>query len=423
MIRTLAPILALVVGCGVEPPCAPAALAPLDTAPSWAVVTSDYQSSAVALLDADGSPITEAWIDSGTTEPGIVASLTGDVVLPTEPWPGELVLLDRYGVDVITRVALPDGRVLGQVPTQLARGDTGYRANPHDAVRLDGSRALVSRYEPNPSAAAPPLDRGNDLVVVDLETATLVDRFPFEPFDVVEAGSRYHARPDRMVRVGDRVVVGLGRMTGDTWQAADGAVVVLDPATGDGAAVALEGLRNCGTVARDPEEPDVVLVLCAGDGFEPDTGVLVAASDATRRRHAGIVSLRVAADGTAAVEHRWHAADEPDRPVPTSSLVALGGGRLVFTAMGDDRSGRPDRTYLLDPSRGEETLLVESEAFAIGPGRYAPEQRLLLLPDATVGVRRLRIGEDGSAEELSPADCSPCRALPAREIAPLAPGT
>src|SRR5690606_10848378 len=110
-------------------------------------------------------------------------------------------------------IAVPDGRVLGQVPTQLERSDTGYRANPHDAVLLEGGRALVSRYEPNRNGAAPPLDRGNDLVLVDLETETPIDRVPFDAFDVVEDDTRYYARPDRMVRVGDRIVVGLGRMT------------------------------------------------------------------------------------------------------------------------------------------------------------------------------------------------------------------
>lgn len=411
-------------GCGLEPPCPAATLAPLDQTPAFAVVTSDYQSTAVALLDPRGELVTEAWIDSGTTEAGIVTALTGDVVLPTEPWPGELVLIDRFGVDVLTRISLPDGRVLGQAPTQLPRPDnaaestSGFRSNPHDAIRLDATRALVSRFEKNANAAAPALDQGNDLVVVDLERNELVDRIALDALDVLEGDTRYLARPSRMVRVGAHVVVALGRLSGH-WEAANGAVAIVHPETAEVSAVELPGLRSCLTVRRPPDGGDLVFVLCSGDGFE--TGTSNMASEAMRRMHAGIATVRVAPDGSGRLEQAWRAADDPGRPAPSSALVPLDQERVVFAAWGDRREGRPDRVYLMDLATSDASLLLETDAFAVGPGHYQPSDRTLLLPDASAGLRRWVLSPDG-AEALDSTPLSPCRGLPARELSALAGG-
>jgi hypothetical protein len=409
--------------CATEPPCPPATLAPLDGDPAYAVVTSDYQATAIALLDADGALVTEAWIDSGATEPGIVAALSGDVSLPTEPWPGELVLLDRYGVDVVTRIAIPSGEILGQIPTRLPRGasPTGFLPNPHDAIRLDERRALVTRFDPNPNPAAPELDRGNDLVVVDLERAELVERIDLSHLDQPDARGTIWARPDRMIRRAGLVVVGLARLGAIYWQAGDGAIAIVDPEARTATDVPLDGLRNCGAVRAVADDAARVLVLCAGDSFEPDS--LVPSSEATRRAHAGLALVHVASDGAARVELTWRAVDSPDRPIPTTSLVSLGGTRAVFTATGEDRSDRPfrpDRVFTVDLAGGEPVPLFESGAVDVAVGHFAPATGLLFLPDASAGIRRVWVGD--VPEEATSVDPSPCRRLPAREVAPLARG-
>ncbi len=59
------------------------ALDPLSSTPRYAVVSTDFSSSSIAMLDADFAAINESWLNSGTTYPGLVATLSGDVVLPT----------------------------------------------------------------------------------------------------------------------------------------------------------------------------------------------------------------------------------------------------------------------------------------------------------------------------------------------------
>jgi len=410
----------LLAACSVESPFPPADLAPLEAEPGFAAVTSDYESTAIAILAPDGALITEAWVDSGTTEPGIAAALSGDVVLPTDPVPGELVLLDRFGVDVVTRIALPDGAVIGQLPTQLDRdhSPSGFRANPHDVVFLADGRVVVSRYDRNPNGGAPPLDAGNDLVVVDAASGTLEHRVAMDAADVPhEDGTRW-ARPDRMARVGDRLVVGLGRMS-TQWEAATGAIAVVDPnATAPTVEVTvLEGLAACGLVRAVPGDGQRVAVLCSGDPFEP--GTLDESSLARRRMRAGLATLRIDATGAAAVEHLWRAAEHPDGPVPTSALAALGEARVAFAAWGDPGAERPDRLFVADLATGAMRLAFETEPFAVGSGAYDTDTGVLVLPDAAVGVRRVRIEADLSTAELPAIDPSPGRNLPPREIARL----
>ncbi|MBW2464148.1 MAG: hypothetical protein JRH11_21040, partial [Deltaproteobacteria bacterium] len=104
--------LSLTPACSDEPPCPPADLPPTGPEARWAIVTSDYFSTAVGLLREDGTVLDEAWVDSGSAPAGIVAALSGDVALPSAPsGPGELLVIDRFGVDVVSRFDLPTGTV------------------------------------------------------------------------------------------------------------------------------------------------------------------------------------------------------------------------------------------------------------------------------------------------------------------------
>src|SRR5690606_42018249 len=44
----------------------------------------------------------------------LVAALGGDVSLPTMSEPGHVMVIDRFRVDVLTRVAIPGGELVGQ---------------------------------------------------------------------------------------------------------------------------------------------------------------------------------------------------------------------------------------------------------------------------------------------------------------------
>ena len=73
------------------------ALDPLGATPRYAVVSSDFSSSSIAMLDEDFEVIDESWINSGTTYAGLVATLSGDVVLPNrQAGDGTFAVIDRF---------------------------------------------------------------------------------------------------------------------------------------------------------------------------------------------------------------------------------------------------------------------------------------------------------------------------------------
>jgi hypothetical protein len=97
------------------------ALTPLDGVPRFAVVSLDlsFSSASIAMLDAEFGIIDESWINSGTTFPGLVAAISGDVVLPTrQAGDGTFTLIDRFFTDVVSSFFVPSGDLNGQVRTQ-----------------------------------------------------------------------------------------------------------------------------------------------------------------------------------------------------------------------------------------------------------------------------------------------------------------
>lgn len=399
--------------CGVEPPCPAANLTPLSHAPRWALVSSDFSSTAIAMLDADGSLVTEAWIDSGTTRPSITATLSGDVVLPTVPLgPGEIGLIDRLGVDVLTRIATPSGEVLGQVHLQSTGAEeTGFRSNPHDVLSLGDGRALVTRHNPNLNPVAAPLDRGDDIVVMDLAARMLVRSISLAALDAADGS--YYARPSRMAVAGSRVVVGLARLSDSFGAPGPGAVAVLDPATDAVSGLDLADLWNCGTVVPVAGDDTRVVILCGGS---PQ-----AQRDADQRPRAGIAIVAVDASGVARIDAVWHARGHDELPAPSWAVVSLGGTRVVYDALGytADRTG--GRLVVLDLATGDGRVVIEVPGeLVFGMGAYDADQHLLLMPDASAGLRRLDVGDGLDVRPRDLVDTSPCRGLPAREIRAIA---
>ncbi|MGB0680736.1 MAG: hypothetical protein ACPGUV_13875, partial [Polyangiales bacterium] len=93
-------------------------LRPLAETPALALLRSDFASTAIDLLDGAGAVQARRWLHSGARPPGLVAALSGDVVLPSGPAPaGELVLIDRLRTDVLTFASFAAGTVRGQLRT------------------------------------------------------------------------------------------------------------------------------------------------------------------------------------------------------------------------------------------------------------------------------------------------------------------
>lgn len=401
-------------GCG-DDENREAILVPVRGEPAFVVVSTDYTSSAVSLLAADGTVLVDSWIDSGTTGPGLVTTLSGDVVVPTQSLPGTVTLIDRFMTDVVTTWRL-DGSLVGQLRVRGADGS--FSSNPTDVVVLDENEGWISRYEQNLAAGAPELDRGSDLVAFDPRTMTTdgrrVDLTAFGgnvrglDGEGAEVDVAVWPRPSSIVPVGDLLVVGLDRIPADLFGTARGAgegtVAVVDLADLSVTSLELEGLRNCGRVQAIPGTDDEVLVSCSGYsnvGFADTPGV---------RATAGLVRLR-AVEGELEVVTRWDASGDDDALLATSGAVALGGDRVVGVAAGDFATVG-DRLVLTDLASGEQsTLLTVDESFVLGSGALLGN--LLLWPDATSTdpvVRRFLVGEtltEGETFEVGPASLPP----------------
>lgn len=408
----------------------------LDPEPfAYAVVAADYTVSTIALLEPDGTLLKRDFVNSGSARAGLVTALSGDVILPTRSGDrGVLVLIDRFRTDVITRIDLASGDVLGQVKTQAPnrqKDASGYSSNPQDYVYLDAGSAWVSRFEPNLAASRNDADRGLDLLALDPTRFELkAERIDFHRFDATaertnpDSGAtetvQVFARPGKLVRLGDKLVVGITRMSAGFDAVGEGMVALVDLETRAIEGLPLPGLANCTQVVPVPDDDTRVAVGCTGFYRR------------VTRDEAGIAMLRLE-DGELTVERLWRAKDDPALAEATSCLVALDAEQVIAVETGasesDDDDGKPagaatrDRLYQLDLAAGEQTLIFEAEGrFVIGSAAYDPRRRILLVPDAstdararpTAGVRRFERGETGAFEALDVIAIDPI--LPPRQV-------
>ncbi|MCA9581035.1 MAG: hypothetical protein KC416_04530 [Myxococcales bacterium] len=412
----LAGIGCLLGGCDVTALCDEAALEPLTGPVRFAVAGGLFQqSSTIGFLDEQGERLDEAWIDSGTAAAGITAALSGDFTLPTTPHPGELVILERTGFDRMTRIALPSGLILGQHPTQgpSEPDRTAFKANPQDAVRLSPTEIAVSRYEPNFDRGAQEIDRGNDLLIIDVETNER-RRIDLGALNTEVNGTTIYARPLRMFRRGSFLLVGLSRLSGDFRTAGPGAVAWVDLTSGTARVVGMDPLVNCGEVRQVPGNDDLAVVLCGGPTFQDAEG---------RRTGSGVVLLDLSNPRGPTILHRFSAADHDGFPPPQVGAVPLGGGRLVVASLNVDGEGT-DALLWIDLSSGDVEIVHQSGKasfadgfqFDLGLGTFNPEENLLLVPSASQGILRFRVESGRVLAPLGSTNPSPCRRMPPREV-------
>ena len=394
------------------------ALAPLRAAPRFAVVSSDYSETSIAVLDEGFVMLDESWVNSGTTFPGLVATLSGDVVLPNrQAGDGSFTVVDRFLTDVISRFYVPSGNLSGQVRTHGEVAD--YSSNPHDLIFVDETSAWATRYEPNLDPNAASENGGTDLVEIDPTTMALTGRridlstlnatgsvaTPSGPVEVP-----VYARPSRGVRVGSILVVGLDGLSGAFDAAGPGMAAIVDLNDGSVEGLPLgEGLASCGNATPVPGAPTKVMVGCVG--FARPYG-----EEAQTRASAGVV--RVAIDGEGArVEATWRATDDPDSAIAVQALVALDEARVAAVDFGDFEAGTADALYLMNIETGEQHLLHESpSAFEIGFSAYDPDTNRLYVPDAGANaVLELTIREDGGTE-VGSMSIAPSIGFPPRAV-------
>jgi hypothetical protein len=366
---------------------------------SLAVLASDYRSTNVALRDPAGVRLTPSILSTASASAGVSFALSGDVVLPSEPRGvgEELVLIDRYGTNVLTFVDTVSGRVRAQLPV-----GTGFESNPQDFLTLDAGRALVARFGVDPRPGDVALDGGDDVLVVDTETPALVRRV------VLPRKEGTPARPGALTPFGGKVYVNLHRLAADFDRAVDADVAVLDGRTGElERVVALPGLRNCGKPVFSQD--GLMATACSGL-FDPararfdDVGAAV------------VVGTLV--DGAFRERERWSAS--AIGATPTGSVAWLGEGRIVASLFGS--AGRGDAVVdLALGATAPREIHRSTSPFTLGAIRCSRGAAFLCaMPDASSSVIvgfSLGFSDAGAPTEVRAILAPDITGLPLRDLA------
>jgi hypothetical protein len=218
------------------------------------IVTSDYKSTNIAVSRLDGTTLSGSFVSSGATRPGLALALSGDVDVPlVAPASGRLLLIDRYGTNVLTWMNVADATVIAQLPV-----GTGFQSNPHDYVEIDATHAYVSRFGTNPNPGQQTFDQGGDVLIVDTKAPALVGRIA-----IPEENPALQPCPDLMTWIGREVVLTLGRWSADFSQVGDGRFVGLSPSShAIDWTVNVTGLQSCGRVALSPSG-SIAAIACS----------------------------------------------------------------------------------------------------------------------------------------------------------------
>lgn len=369
--------------------------------PTFAAVLSDFTTTAIALLDEQGRVLRNSWVDSGTQLPILNGTISGDVVLPTHQPSGQFALVDRFGVDVVSRFSVPSGELIGQVraqPTDPAGGGASiaFSTNPNDLAYVSDQSAWIARYNQGPApdqGGGDPMNRGNDLLEIDPTTMTrtgrTVDMAAFNAL-VPKADENVEsvpARPNHIVQIGNFLVVSLNRIGNAFDVAGTGALAIVNLSNLGATLHELTGFQNCGKLSVAPDDASRLFVSC--DGFAVPFG-----EETQVRASGGIAVVTVdPSSGETTTEAGLALATRPSMPLIRSTVTALSSTEFVAVATGDFVAGTKDRLYYVDLSTEEFTLIAESDPFGLGRPAYDPDEKLLLLPDGSFsapGIRRFR---------------------------------
>lgn len=238
-----------------------------------AAVLTDYLSTQVAVLDTDGQPLSESFLSSGSTAAsGVAAPLSGDVAAPFSPMtPGEVVLLDRFGTNVITWADAKSAQVRAQLPI-----GNEFESNPSDYLRVSEQKAYVSRWGENPEPGEEPTDRGGDVLIVDPTTPEITGVIELPREDDLPP------RPGSLTPLGKNVLVVLQKVGLDFQTQGPSEIAAIDIESDQVAwHLVLSSLSGCGRVMASPKQAILALgcagqVDFAGNSLDPDqTGIVL----------------------------------------------------------------------------------------------------------------------------------------------------
>ena len=369
-----------------------------------AVINSDFVSTSLSLLNTQGGLARADCVHTMTTGTGS-KTISGDVVLPSQPQRGgQVVLIDR-GNTALTFVN-PATCVVDRQHSVKA----GFNfANPHDVVIVSDSKAYVTRYDRN-AAPANPMAAGDDVLIIDPRDGALRGRIDLSSYAPTVTGATIQARPDRAIIAAGKVVVTLNNLSGDFSTYGPGGVVVIDPATDTVVQhLSLGGLKNCEGLDYLPSTR-TVLVACGGSFGSTEqaleSGVVVLDASTSPLTLARTISG--VAFATRPVNFLWVLA-LPSASSPTRAFAAT---------MGSFSPSIQDKLYAFDFVTGGTTPFGMATPFDLG--RPAAGNGRFLMPDANAAMPRIHVYDARAAGaptlELSfVADT--VNGLPPREVA------
>ena len=322
------------------------------------VAESDYMSTNVALLGLDGSVLAPSIASSATRAVGLAAPLSGDVVTPTMPVRGtELVLVDS--AQSTSRIVWVDPETASRRELSVA---TGFWSDPRDYAEVLAGKAYVSRYDANPLPGKVPFDAGNDVLVVDTSSGSILRSIDMtESLGPDVTGALPDA--DKIVVAGSRAYILLGVLPSDVLSGAQqpSRLVEIDTERDEAVSVTvLEGLFDCAGLALSPVAQELAL-FCSGK--------LINSKGASDLEGSGVALVDIE-DGPRIVK-RIAAADFGNGPVGFFGAFTSKSSLLVQTFGYDDpESGtsQDDTVVRLDLTSDASEVVLRSAgtAFTLG---------------------------------------------------------
>lgn len=374
-----------------------------------AVVNSDFKNSvSVSLFDPATRQVTfDDCIDSGSAPAGLSQGLSTDVVLPSAAQPGhELLLIDRSNA-ALTYL----DPVTCTVKRQFSVG-TGFASNPHDVVALSDTKAYVTRYEPNPTPTADPadFDEGDDILIFNPADGSASGRIDLAPFAGKAGDTPVVARPGAALLVDGNVYVALDNLSADFKTAAEGRILVVDPAADTvSGMIDLPGLKGCGGLSV-LAGTKTLIVTCVGDF-----------NDADQIKQSGIVTVDLTASPPAVANLMaamvFGAAPQPLSADSRGAVSATAG---LAVTLGTVQATPPDRLWWYDASAGTATQVMEaSGGFVYGALLGDPDRQQVFLADGSSSQPRIQVLDvSGAAPAVKASfEPNPKSGLPPRALA------
>jgi hypothetical protein len=375
-----------------------AAAAPCDHGTT--VLLTDYTSTQVALAKLDGTVQSAAFLSTASTKAsGLAFALSGDVALPNvTPASHRVVLLDRYGTNVITWADPATAKVYGQLPV-----GTGFESNPQDYVETDTTHAYVSRWGVNDAPGKQPNDSGSDVLVVDTQAFTITKSIPMPVEDMLPP------RPAGMVRVADTVIVVLQRTSEDFMTVGESALVGLQNDT-IAWEVHVTGLKNCD---RPSLSPSGRILAIACEGQLDQNGNVIDPSTS------GIALYDVTSSPPKPLQ-RFAISDQLGSSVQ-SGVAWMNAGMLLGKTQTPVGGSTNNQAFALDLGSGKASVLLTAGKDSMGKGKglvYGDVHchpgcgDVCMLADADVGRLRRWSIVGGALQAMSDVTVDPTTGLP-----------